>query len=40
MDAPTPGGQQGYYAAPTPGAYGAPETPAPGWQDDGPRYSD
>ncbi|KAG9243648.1 hypothetical protein BJ878DRAFT_509901 [Calycina marina] len=40
MDAPTPGGgQQGYYGAPTPG-YGAPETPAPGWQDDGPRYTD
>jgi transcription elongation factor SPT5 len=42
MDAPTPGAQQGgYYAAPTPAAYGGmPETPAPNWQDDGPRYVD
>ncbi|EHA55211.1 transcription elongation factor spt-5 [Pyricularia oryzae 70-15] len=34
--APTPGASGGYYGAPTPAAYGAPETPAAS----GPRYID
>lgn len=34
--APTPGATAGYYSAPTPGGYGAAETPAAS----GPRYTD
>lgn len=36
VTAPTPGASGGYYSAPTPGGYGAAETPAAS----GPRYTD